>query len=308
MNFSTNSTVQNEVPYENWFIPIDILVIVCISIGIVLSLIFFLTILFDKTCHTVPMMLTGNSCLLGFIFGLLILNMRIFTLKNDFYRSDSIDLFCSFRGYFGYASCSIQNCSYLLQAIYRLILVIYPNRLIFQSMKFQFFLIVLTYFFGLLYPLIFLLDGEIIYNVHNQICQLPLKLSFSIIYMANFAYITPVSCTIITYFILVFYVKKMSHRVVSLNNLNRAKRELKMVRRTVILVSILVILCFPYALLIFSSFFISIPIYHFRIAYIFLDVAYLFVILVLYQFTDQLQLSLTKKIKRQSTQIMPTIT
>jgi hypothetical protein len=188
--------------------------------------------------------------------------------------------------------------SYLLQAIYRFIRIVYPTRLFYQSVKFQLFLICLTWIFGYLYPIVFLVRGEILYNIDNQICQLPLHLSFSIIYMANFAYITPVFLTMIIYLKLVRYVKAMSVRVTLVNTLSRARRELKMVRRTVILVSILIVYCFPYAMFIFLSFFIVIPKYHFRISYVFIDASYLFVMIALFQFTDPLKASIMKTIHR----------
>ena len=303
MSHNSSSTIN----IESWYIPIDILEIVCITFGIILSFIFLIIIIIDKTCHTVPMMLVGNSCLIGFIFGFLILSMRLFTLMNDIKQIEYKDMFCSFRGYFGYATCSIQNFSYLLQAIYRYLTVVYPNRLYYHSAKFQLILICFTWLFGILYPIVFLFTGEIVYNIDNQICQLPLRLSFSIIYMANFAYITPVALTMFVYFKLVRYVKEMSKRVTSSNRLSRAQRELKMVRRTVILVSILFILCFPYAMFIFLSFFMEIPKYHYRIAYIFVDGSYTFVLMIIFQFTDQLKTSIGKKIKGREVVVIPTI-
>jgi len=243
-------------------------------------------------------MLVANSFFIGIFFGILIYSMSLFRLLNDLRQVEYQDIFCSFRGYMGYATCSILNCSFLLQSIYRFIRIVYPTRVFFQSAKFQLFLISSTYIFGFLYPIAFLFTGEILYNVNNQICQLPLHLSFSIIYMANFAYITPVSLTIFIYFKLVKYVKKMNQHVTPVNTLSRAKRELKIVRRTVISVSILFIYCFPYAMFIFLSFFMTIPIYHFRISYIFIDTSYLFVIISLFQFTDPLRISIVKKINR----------
>jgi len=233
--------------------------------------------------------------------------MSLFKLLNDLKQIEYRDLFCSFRGYMGYASCSILNCSYLLQSIYRFVKIVYPTRLFFQSSRFQLFLICLTWIFGFLYPIAFLFTNEIVYNVNNQICQLPLHLSFSIIYMANFAYITPVSLTMFIYLKLVLFVKGMNKRVTSVNALNRANRELKMVRRTVILVSILIAYCFPYAMFIFLSFFLSIPKYHFRISYVFIDTSYLFVMIALFQFTDPLKTSIMKKLNRQPNVILPTI-
>jgi hypothetical protein len=308
MNATSNMFIKNAstIKTESWFIPIDIITNVCIACALILVTIFFLTILFDKTCRTIPMMLVGNSCLIGIIFGIVIFTMNLFKLVNDHKQIEYKDSFCSFRGYAGYASCSILNCSFLLQSIYRFLRIIYPTRLIFQSFQFQLILILFTWIFGIFYPIVFLFTNEIIYNIDNQICQLPLHLSFSIIYMASFAYIVPVSLTMIIYLKLVFYVKKMSKRVVPANRLSRARQELKMVRRTVILVSILIIYCLPYAILIFLSFFIVIPIYHFRISYVFIDASYLFVIIALFQFTDPLKTSIKKKICKRTNSVLPT--
>ncbi len=65
------------------------------------------------------------------------------------------------------------------------------------------------------------------------------------------------------YFKLLGYVKQMRKRVSTANNLSRAHRELKMVRRTGILVTTLVIVCFPFALFVLLSFFNQAPKYHF---------------------------------------------
>jgi hypothetical protein len=126
--------------------------------------------------------------------------------------------------------------------------------------------------------------------------------------MANFAYITPVSLTMFIYLKLVLYVKEMSERVTPVNTLNRAKRELKMVRRTAILVSILIAYCFPYAMFIFLSFFMTTPKYDSRISSIFISTSYLFVMITLFQFTDPLKTSIMSKINRRLNLVIPTIT
>jgi hypothetical protein len=50
---------------EFWFISLDIFSIVCNILMIGLRIFFLLVIILDKTCHTVPMILVGNSCLAG---------------------------------------------------------------------------------------------------------------------------------------------------------------------------------------------------------------------------------------------------
>jgi hypothetical protein len=197
--------------------------------------------------------------------------------------------------------------SFLIQAIYRFVTIIYPTRLFWQSAKFQGFIICVTWILSLIYPLPYIFSGEIIYNVDNQICQTPLRLSFSTIYGALYVYIIPVSPIIFIYFKLVLYVHGMNKRIIPINILSRAKRELKMVKRTVILIIILITIGFPYALFVFMSFFHSAPKYHFRIAFLFIDVSLVLVMIALFQFTDPLKTSIMKRIKPQTNVVVAAI-
>jgi len=76
----------------------------------------------------------------------------------------------------------------------------------------------LTWIFGFTFAFHFLLTNEIIYNIKNQICQLCLYFSVSIIYMASFAYIIPVLLTFIV------YVRCMNQYIAPVNVLSRVKK------------------------------------------------------------------------------------
>mgnify|MGYP007031396489 CR=1 FL=1 len=76
----------------------------------------------------------------------------------------------------------------------------------------------LTWIFGFTFAFHFLLTNEIIYNIKNQICQLRLYFSVSIIYMASFAYIIPVLLTFIV------YVRCMNQYIAPVNVLSRVKK------------------------------------------------------------------------------------
>ncbi|CAF0714547.1 unnamed protein product [Adineta steineri] len=254
------------------------------------------------------MMFVANSCLAQIIFGSCTIGMTLFTLQNDLKQIWYYNSFCHFLGYYGYVVTALQNCSYLLPAIYRYFVVVYPNRVSWQSVKIQISLICLTWIFAFVYPIAFLFTGDIVYNVDNQICQMTLKFSFPIIYMAFCAYMLPVSMIMFIYFKLVQYVREISKHITPVNTLSRAKLELKMVRRIVILISILLILGLPYTIFIFMSFFNSAPKYHFRIAYIFINVSFLLVIITLYTFTEPLKASIMKRFNSRPNAILPTIT
>ncbi len=197
--------------------------------------------------------------------------------------STGLCLYCS---WFSYGMTVIQNHSYNLQAIYRYMTVIHPSRFVWQSRRFQVCLIIITWLFGLLAFLTFLFTGDIKYNIENQICQAPLRLSFIIIYITFIVYIIPNLILNVVYLKLIRYVRQMSQRVTSVNILSRAERELKMVRNIVTISTILVILGFPYAIFILMSFFTSIPKYHFRVAFIFIDISTTAVMIALFKITD----------------------
>jgi hypothetical protein len=97
---------------------------------------------------------------------------------------------------------------------------------------------------------------------------------------------------------LIRYVKQMSDRVTPVRILFRAERELKMVRRILILVIILIGVGFVYAIFILISFFTDPPKHHFRIAYVFGSVSFLLVIITLFLFTKPLKISIENKLNR----------
>lgn len=294
---SSNETINN----ETWFVPLDIAIILCTFLAILSASIFLLVIVFDQTCHTVPMMLVGHTYLAEVICASVALSMAIFTLENDIERAAYQDLLCSFRGYLLSSAAAAFNSSFLLQALYRYILVVYPKRMLYQSAKFQIFLIFATWICSFTYSLLFLLRKEMIYDVDNQICQLIFNLSFSSIYYITGSYILPVSLTGLVYIRLLRYVKRMQKNVVVANALIRARNELKMIVRLLIMITILVVICSPYALFLFMSFFDRAPKYKFRMGYLFVDLSLICVNMAILRFTDQLKSSVLKILRRQNT-------
>jgi hypothetical protein len=181
--------------------------------------------------------------------------LRLFTLQNDLQHIQYQDSLCVFRAYVDYVSCALFSYSFLVQAIYRCRSIVYSHHLLCQSAKLQAGIICLTWIFSLTYPFAFLFTDEIVYNIDNQICQLVLRLSFSIIYGASCIYIIPVFFVILIYFKSVRCVHEMDKRTIPVNTLARAKRESKMVQHIVILLTMLITIGIPYGIFVFISFF-----------------------------------------------------
>ncbi|CAF1355248.1 unnamed protein product [Rotaria sordida] len=230
---------------ESWFIPIDILNIICNSLIIELSSVLLFVLALDKICHTASMMLIGNTCLSALMSGCCMLSMYLNTLKNDLKQIQFQDSLCIFQAYITYVSGALFMNSLLLQAIHRYFTAIYRTRLYFQSIQCQFLIIYLTWIFASLHPVPVVFIGAIHYDADNQMCQIHLEFSFSTIYMSLRNYGIPTSFITFIYFQLIRYIHQMSTRVIHATTLFRAKKELKMVQYTVILVVISIILGFP---------------------------------------------------------------
>ncbi|CAF3557237.1 unnamed protein product [Rotaria sp. Silwood1] len=244
MTSENNSTT---VHVQSWFIPIDILNMICCIIAIILALVFLFVIIFDKTYQTVGMMLVTNSCIAELIFG-----------------SDLLAM-----GYISY---------------------------------------IITWICCIIYPIPLVFTGQIKYLVDDQICQMPLQLSFLTIFNAIYIYLYPMLSIILIYLKMVQYVHEMRKHITPVNRLFHARRDLRMIRRIVSLVFILIALGFPYQTFIIMSFFNIAPKYHFRIAFMFIDVSLVFVLIALLEITEPLKTSLMKRITVQSTNITRTVT
>lgn len=88
----------------------------------------------------------------------------------------------------------------------------------------------------------------------------------------------------------------MSRLVTPVNLLVRAQREVKMVRRIVMLVIFLIALGLPYTVFFTSAFFIEPYRYHFRVAFLSVDISLVCVIIALVQFNDPVNNFLIKRI------------
>ena len=238
-----------------WFIPVDILMMGCSIYVVILAAIFSLIVIRDKNCRTVSMLLVLNSFLAEFLFGSIMFSMALFTLSNDLSRRFEADSLCVFRGYLSYALSAARSYSYLLQSMYRYTTVVHPTRLVVRSIRFQLTLIALAWFISVIHPFPFLFTEQIHYNPANQVCHMPLHNYLYIFYTCFLAYLNPIMLIVVIYVKLVRYSKEMSHVVTSANQFLRAQREVKMVRRIVMLVLVLITLGLPYTIFFVLNFF-----------------------------------------------------
>ncbi|CAF4123532.1 unnamed protein product, partial [Adineta steineri] len=208
----------------------------------------------------------ANLCLS--IIGLAVasLGTELFGIVYDYRFISFPHSSCFILNYIVSSQSSMLNFSLFLQAFYRYLCIVHSTRIFYQSWKFQLILIILTWIIGYLLPLEYFLHHDVVANTDNKMCVIPFRLSFSIIYMATSIYMVPFSSLMLTYLRIIRYVKQMNNRVTPVNVLVRAQRDLEIVRRTIILVCILIACGFPFVILIFISLFTDPPKYTYRIS------------------------------------------
>ncbi len=300
-NLIDNSTM---IEIELWFIPIDIVMIITTTLTIVLGLIFLSIAITHRVCWSASMILIYNSCFTEVILSCVLLNMAIFTLQHDLKKDTENISFCITIAFLCYVTDTMQNYSYLLTAVYRYISVVYPTRIFWLSANFQVCLIIGQWIFCIVFALPLLLTEQIIYNIDNQICQIPLRLSAPMIYVSIILYVIPNLGIVGIYTKLARYVRHISIRTTLPHTLFHAQRELRLVQRTFTLASTLIVLGIPYMIFVLISFVTTPPKYHFRIAYIFADVSILSIMIMTYYFTQQIK-EIIRKILPKSNVIEP---
>ncbi len=112
-------------------------------------------------------------------------------IKNDSEDNHSQNFFCMVLGYLDYFTDFLQNYSYLLNAIYQYIAILYPARILWRSFKFQISLIGIQWIFAIAFFLSLLLIRELTYHSDVQICQIPLRLFAFMIYVTLVLYSIP---------------------------------------------------------------------------------------------------------------------
>ncbi|CAF0721185.1 unnamed protein product [Adineta steineri] len=251
------------------------------------------------------MLLVCNSSVAIILSSCVLLKMAIFTLQHDLNQSSEKNLsFCVILGFLLYATVSVQNYSYLLTAVYQYMSVVYSNKIMWRTIKIQWCLIIVIWIVCIIDILPVFVTGQITYNVNNQSCQVPLRLSLPLIYVAAIIYMIPNSGIVVVYIKLTQYVQQMSSRTISNNTIFHARRELRLLKRTFILSSTLIVLGLPYMIFNLISFFTTPPKYDLRIAYICIDISVLVVVIIGYCFTPNIG-TIIRKILSRSAPVEP---
>ena len=267
--------------------------------------------LYHRTRQNMPYCSNAVSC--EYVFNCIGIWNRsfaiiIYTFLNDLKQIQYEDSLCVIRGYMSYVSCASHAYSYVLSTAYQYMIIVYPARVFWQSTRVQLLLIISAWILAFTYLVPFLFIGELVYNVNNQLCLAPLRLSFSMFYISSFIYVIPAGLVMVIYFKLVRYVKSMNERTTLAATASRVQRDFAVVRRIVILLHVILIAGVPMTAFVFLSFVNLEPKYYFRIGFFFLYVSMMLAIIILFKFTDPLKSYAKKIITIRRHAVLPIVT
>ncbi len=212
------------------YIVVTIYILSTIISAIICLVIVYLTYV-TTMLHTPTNLLVSNTCLCTLVFsGVSTVNTIFF-----FMQSISTDWSCRIRGYLTYVSICLVSYSLAIQAISRLFWVVLYKYRYLLTMKCHCYLIFIQISFSFLFPLSSIITTNIIFRP-LKLCVVPIQYKIHCMYLVSIVYCIPILIIIILYIIIYCNTKNSSLNTRGL--LHGTKRDRKLARNILILISI----------------------------------------------------------------------
>ncbi|CAF1378806.1 unnamed protein product [Adineta ricciae] len=214
---------------------------------------FIIVILLVHLQHkrTVTMLLTTNTYMGILAFSIVLLSTSIDVLKADVLGmsvlSEKSLVACQFQGFLIYERFGCCYSSFVLQAIYRLLRVLYPRRLFLQSFKFNFICIIIQWIvcFLLTLPSFIYRDAFFVLYKLDYCCGLRYERVPQFLYIIFNVFVLPLIYMSIIYARLIYFVSHQNLQLLQTQQGRRAQRDYIIMRRILLTMIILVLAGIP---------------------------------------------------------------
>ncbi|CAF1006105.1 unnamed protein product [Adineta ricciae] len=181
--------------------------------------------------------------------------------------------------------------SFNIQSFYRLVCTIYHHRLYYQSLYPYIYAIVIQWIIAILQMIPILIFNKRNLIEDDELCEITIHNRRTIVYLYMIVYLIPFLLILIQYRILVKYSKRKTNGLHSTNIQQRARRQVKSIRRILILIFILFILSLPDCTIIIFEVFLLVrtPRYVHRIGFSFVGIASGLIMLIMMYYTRNLR-------------------
>lgn len=248
----------------------SLVMIICSIFGIICAVIFILIVKTHRPCQTLNILLVLNSTIAGFIANVTCMCQSIYQLLEI-----GNDILCPFRGYMLQTGTGLLYHTLCVQTFYRLIVTVYSTRRSLQTKRFNIFMVITQWVISCIFALPYLLTNGFKYQSLSLICQVQMENAWGFSYFAVIIFFIPLITIILIYIHIVKYMKQNPYSTNNHSNViaqHRQQSELRLIRRILMIVSVLFMLGFPYFFLFIAIEIDLIPPWPYltRIGYIFI--------------------------------------
>ncbi|CAF4393662.1 unnamed protein product [Rotaria sp. Silwood2] len=211
--------------------------------------IFLLVIIFHRQTLTVPLLLACHTCLTLLISSIILTSMVTSSLFGFFgitMQQHGNTKWCYWRGFLIHGVLCALYDSYILQATYRLLRVVFYRQRILHTFPLYCLVIFMESLFSLISISPVFIRGDIIYLSSEYYCQTPFTNISAIIYIAIRLFLLPILLIAIIDICLFNHIRQtslLSNRYRHRSKHNR--RDLIVIRRLLLMLTILILLGFP---------------------------------------------------------------
>lgn len=229
-----STTTEQTEKFANYHIIIP-LSMTGVLIAVIIASIILILVITTKRLHTVTHLLICNSSISSIFFCIVQCVNYIFLV---FVPSETDDLPCRWRGYFGYMAVAAVVYSYLAQAISRFFVSILSRKYHWAtSFKTHIILILIQWIIVSLIPSPSLLTEDIYYRPY-ALCWVPKEYTLHVIYTVVAYYLIPAILMFVIYIYIYFHVKHRRHSVFVITTRRRSNRDLEVLCNIMILFAI----------------------------------------------------------------------
>jgi hypothetical protein len=270
--------------------------VISTAIALIVSLIYLVIIIWSQGRNMLTStLLSSNTFLAALVYSSAHFSIAISVLRSDIAVIDGIRIrfnnpFCMSSAFVFYSGCALLYYSYVMQAVQRFSrIVLYDYRWLHEH-RIQIFFIILQWFFCILGTFIPLsTTNQLQYDIYMNMCIIPIRSNGWTMYYAIFCYCIPLIFLAIFYHRLIQYILIVRARVtaclISGSVVIAAQRQLALIRRVIVLVSILTLSGLPYSVFIGMGFWMDPPIYQFRISFLCVDIALASVVCTMFYYS-----------------------
>ncbi|CAF1505046.1 unnamed protein product [Adineta ricciae] len=166
------------------------------------------------------------------------------TLLGDLLGQSFDSPWCIFSGYFALLQVSMMYVSFINQAFYRLVRIVYPQSQCFRSIKFYIVLTIVEYICTIGIQCVIIPWNGIIYLTNDYFCYVSFANIRALVWTAIFAYQVPCACTLMIYIRITMFLRNQANNL-TVATRQRQRRDFLIVQRILIIMTLLITLGIP---------------------------------------------------------------